>query len=169
MDAYGRHNLVALRVDDTYVRRAAIDDVDLVLPGVGGNPRRRSADLQRFRQAEGAKVDHRNGVAFSIRNVRVLVIGRAKAGDLPLVEVPPAQTCQYWQKHQNEENLAQESGGRARSATRKRYQKPPMDTYVAGLLQFDLEFPFIAVHIKDVFAPNCKVGRERLRIVIHTR
>jgi hypothetical protein len=75
------------------------------------------------------------------------------------MEVPPAQACHYWQDNQNEQNLTQKSGGRAPESNNKRYEKRPTDTYGAGLLQLDLEFPFIAVHIKDVFPPNRQVGR----------
>ena len=90
VDADGGDDLILLGVNHADVRRAGVDDVDLVALGVGRDSGRVGAHLESSHRPKAAQVDDRNRVALAIRNVGEFAVERAVAGESALVEVVPS-------------------------------------------------------------------------------
>ena len=91
MHSHSSRHRISLGVNHAYVCGAAVHYVDFISLRIGRNASRPAAHVQSPFQAKSAQVNNRNRVALAIGDVGVLVIGRIKAIEFPLVEVPLSQ------------------------------------------------------------------------------
>src|ERR1700691_2340149 len=87
--------LVVLGVNNADVRRAGVDDVNLILLRISGDSGGLGADRERPDYGKsferiGREVDDRNCAALAVGDVRVLAVERTVGGERTLVEVIPS-------------------------------------------------------------------------------
>jgi hypothetical protein len=90
VDADGGNDLILFRVDYTDIRRAGVNNINFVSLGISRDSGGLSADLQSANWAEATQVDNCNCVALAVRDVSILAVERAVAGESALVKVIPS-------------------------------------------------------------------------------
>jgi len=75
--ANGRHHRILLSVDDAYVARGRVYDVDFILSGIHCQSGWAASHRDRGKNRQSAQVDHRHAIADAVGDVRVLVVIRA--------------------------------------------------------------------------------------------
>jgi len=96
VDADGSNNFILFGVDYADVRRSAVDNVNFIPLRIGRNSSRVDARLQSANRAKAAQVNHGDRVAFAVRDVSVLAVERAVAGESALMEVVPSGGEDEW-------------------------------------------------------------------------
>src|SRR5262249_35622522 len=81
--------------------------IDLVLLAVGCDAGWFAADFDGVCRLECPQVDDRDGITLAVRDVGVFAISRIEVSDLPLVEIPPAESHQNGKQDCNEKELFQ--------------------------------------------------------------
>ena len=103
--------------------------------------------MQCLRKPKRSKINNRDSVALAVRDVGKFLISGIEADEIPLMEVPPAQSCQDRQGYHNEKNFLQFE----RNEEQERVPELPVATAV-------LPLPAPAFPVQD--GPQKKAGSQ---------
>jgi hypothetical protein len=85
----GSDDFVLLSVNHADVRGAGVNHINFIALGIGRDSGRIRSHLQSPHRTKAAQVNDRDRVALAVRNVGILAVKRAIAGESALVEVIP--------------------------------------------------------------------------------